>query len=75
MTAIINDMITVTITGRQNDNSDIIVITYFMKNGRNGIISFITSDGTTSANKIAPVDMMLQTRPESGWASVADVLC
>lgn len=68
-------MITVTITGRQNDNSDIIVITYFMKNGRNGIISFITSDGTTSANKIAPVDMMLQTRPESGWASVADVLC
>lgn len=41
-----------------------------MKNGRNGIINFITSDGTTSANRIAPVDMILQTLPESEWAGV-----
>lgn len=46
-----------------------------MKNGRNDMINLITSDGTMSANKTAPVEILLQTLPESGWASALSLLC
>lgn len=45
------------------------VSTHLIKNGKNGLINLTINEGKMSANKIAPVDIILQT------LSVSESLC